>query len=424
MSERLYQINPALRVQEFDDAALTTRWLYELDDVRGRVQRLLVSAPMHHLLTAYARPRALAWTKSELQAEGWRESDGPALQALIRERCLPCRLLIPCGGDASVRRNAPEQPPRPTYMSLMVPVLGAATVNRAARHLQHLFAPVLMIPGAVAVLVALVALMQALSSEGRFAAASSADVLRALALGIVGVVVHELGHAAAAWRSGARRVSIGIGWYVCFPVAYADLSETWRMSRRERALIDIAGVYLQGLWIAGLMFWHSVSGHAALLVAALAGAISILWNMNPFLRMDGYWLASDLLGIANLREAARSSLAASWNRLRRRPVMAGRIRFGPRTTTALLGYGVLSTAFFAWMVVAAVDHFGEAALEALPRLAQDLRTSAWSRIGIADFWVLIGSFLWQVFMVVVLGRFLQVTAKRWWRRWSRGEPPA
>jgi putative peptide zinc metalloprotease protein len=285
MSELIYQINPALRIQVFDDASTATRWLYELEDGLGGVQRLVLSEKMHRLLSLFAEPRPIDWTDSELNAEGWKESDGPVLRALIGEQCLPARLVVALGSESGVAHNAPAQSKRPGYMSLMLPLLGPAVVNRLAGQLQRLFAPMLMIPGGLAIAVALLALMQALSEQGRFAAVSSSDVLKAVGLGVVGVVLHELGHAAAAWRSGARSVSIGVGWYVCFPVAYADLSETWRMSRRERALIDVAGVYMQGLWLTALMVWHVATDQAVLLVAALSAAMSILWNMNPFLRM-------------------------------------------------------------------------------------------------------------------------------------------
>jgi putative peptide zinc metalloprotease protein len=423
MNEPVYQINPALRIQVFDEAATATRWLYELDDGHGGVQRLVLPEKLHRLLSLFEIPRPLGWTESELKAEGWKESDGPTLQALVGEQCLPAKLVLALGGDAGVDHSAPAQAKRPGYMTLMLPLLGPAVVNRLAGQLQRLFAPTLMIPGGLIIMVALFALMQALSAEGRFAAVSSSDILSAVALGVVGVVVHELGHAAAAWRSGARNVSIGIGWYVCFPVAYADLSETWRMRRRERALIDIAGVYTQGLWISALMVWHAASGQAVLLVAALSGAVSIVWNMNPFLRMDGYWLASDLLGVANLRATARSSLANVWRRLRHRRNETQLKQFGPQTSAALLGYGILSSAFFAWMIVAAANHFGDAAIDSLPGYAKRLWASDWSGMGAADAWVLVGGFAWQIFMLFVLGRFLQLTATRWWQALSNARSP-
>ena len=424
MSELIYQINPALRIQKFDEAATTSRWLYELDDGHGRVQRLLLPGKMHRLLSLFANPRPLRWSASELHAEGWDETDGPALQVLLGEKCLPTKLMVPIDAEGGADHRAPAQARRPSYMSLMLPLLGPVVVNRIAGHLQRLFAPMLMIPAALIIAGALFALMRALSTEGRFAAVSSGDVLMTVGLGAIGVLLHELGHAAAAWRSGARAVTIGVGWYVCFPVAYADLSETWRMNRRERALIDVAGVYMQGLWVSALMVWHASSGHAVLLVAALSSTISILWNLNPFLRMDGYWLASDLLGVANLRATAQSLLADMWTRLRHRRDERKPAQFGPRTASALLAYAALSTTFFCWMLVAAANHFGYALIDSLPGYAQRLWASDWSQVGIADAWVLVGGFLWQLFILFILGRFLQITALRWWRQLTRSESTA
>jgi putative peptide zinc metalloprotease protein len=416
MNETLYQLNPALRIQAFDEAAALPRWLYELDDAAGRVQRLLVSQAMHRVLKAFDQPRPLAWSPAQLHAAGWTASDEPMLRQLLDERCLPSRLLVAQGVSASDSCLAPAQARRPSYMSLMLPVLGANAVARIASRLQRLFHPRAMIAGVAVGVLSLLTLLVVLSGEPRFATLASRDVLLAVGLGAFGVLLHELGHAAAAWRCGARSVSIGVGWYVCFPVAYAELSETWRMTRQQRALIDVAGIHLQALWVAALIGWHLIFGQAAVLVAASAGALSILWNMNPLLRMDGYWLVSDLLGIANLRETAKSELADFLRRRRGMPVAPS--RFGPRTRMAVVAYAVMSTLFFALMIVAASRHFGEAAVHAIPQLAQRVWNSDWAHMGAADRWVLGGGFLWQVFMLVVLGRFLQLTLQRGWRRRS------
>jgi len=418
MSEILYQINPTLRIQRFDEAAVVPRWLYELDDPAGRVQRLVVSSAMHRLLGAFESPRPLAWSGQDLLRGGWSDADAPMLRKLLDERCLPARLLIAQGELSDESRQAPVQARRPGYMSLMLPVLGVSAVGRLASRLQKVFHPWVMVPAVIVIVVAMVALMAALSRDGQFAALGSRDVLMAIGLGGLGVLLHELGHAAAAWRCGARSVSIGVGWYVCFPVAYAELSETWRMTRRQRVLIDVAGIHMQGLWVATLMTWHAASGEAVLLVAALSSALSILWNMNPLLRMDGYWLLSDLLGIPNLREAAKASLADFVRRRRGRAEHASASRFGPRTTAFVLVYGALSIVFFAWMIVAACRYFGDAALHAIPALAQRLWSSEWSQMGAADRGLLLGGLCWQLLMVVVLGRFLLMTLMRGWRNRS------
>jgi putative peptide zinc metalloprotease protein len=172
------------------------------------------------------------------------------------------------------------------------------------------------------------------------------------------------------------------------------------------------------------MAWHAASGHSVLLVAALSGAMSILWNMNPFLRMDGYWLASDLLGVANLRATAQSCLARAWRRQRYRRSERKPALFGPRTAATLLAYGILSSVFFTWMIVAAANHFGDAAIYSLPGYVKRLWSSDWSRMDVADVGVLVGGFLWQLLMLFVLGRFLQISAMGWWKRRSGPAPPA
>ena len=132
--------------------------------------------------------------------------------------------------------------------------------------------------------------------------------------------------------------------------------------------------------------------------------------------MDGYWLASDLLGIADLRQAAKASLSNWARRMCGMPQGGSPNRFNPRMAATLLAYGILSALFFAWMIFAACNHFGEAALNLIPQLAQRLWSSDWSRMDAADRWVLVGGFFWQLIMFVAIGRFLYLTGQRGWRR--------
>ncbi len=130
------------------------------------------------------------------------------------------------------------------------------------------------------------------------------DSLYVVVLIAAGLVFHELGHATAAFKYGCRRVDIGIGWYIYFIVFYAELSEAWQFGRHKRLVIDCAGGYFQtifGVLLWGLYLW---TGHFVFLSASALLALYSLFNLNPFFRMDGYWIASDLMNIKNLRYVA------------------------------------------------------------------------------------------------------------------------
>lgn len=144
--------------------------------------------------------------------------------------------------------------------------------------------------------------------NGDFSSQSSAftwqESIAVVLIIAMGLVFHELGHATAAYFYGCRRVDIGIGWYIYFIVFYAELSESWNLKPEKRLFIDAAGGYFQSvfgvaLWLIYLFTDQYIFFHAATMLALYSA-----FNMNPFFRMDGYWIASDYFKITNLRETA------------------------------------------------------------------------------------------------------------------------
>ena len=128
---------------------------------------------------------------------------------------------------------------------------------------------------------------------------------------------HELGHAITACRFGCRVPSMGVAFMVMWPVLYTDTSEVWKLrSRRARFAIGAAGVGAE-LLIAVLatLLWNFLpegpARSSAVLVATVTWITSLLINLNPFMRFDGYYLLCDLLGMDNLQD--RAFALARWH---------------------------------------------------------------------------------------------------------------
>lgn len=120
---------------------------------------------------------------------------------------------------------------------------------------------------------------------------------------------HELGHAAASYRFGVKPKEIGIGLYLIFPVLYTDVTEIWRLSKTKRVIVNLGGLYVQ-LLINLLLIWFLVSnfGYADRITISryliqLNVAMMVI-NTIPFLKLDGYWLYSDLFSLPNLQRQA------------------------------------------------------------------------------------------------------------------------
>lgn len=130
-------------------------------------------------------------------------------------------------------------------------------------------------------------------------------------LGITCVkIFHELGHAYTAKNYGVRVSAIGIAFIVFWPVLFTDITDAWRLSKRyQRLAISVAGICVE-LLLAGIstLGWAITEPgilHSIFFIIASATWISTLViNLNPAMRWDGYFLLSDLLGMDNLQPRA------------------------------------------------------------------------------------------------------------------------
>lgn len=131
--------------------------------------------------------------------------------------------------------------------------------------------------------------------------------------------LHEVGHAVTATRYGVRVAHMGVAMLVMFPMLYTDTSESWKLTNpRQRLAIASAGIITE-LAIAGLatLAWSLASDGALknglFFLATTSWVLTVLLNMSPFMRFDGYFILTDLLDFPNLHERS-GSLARTWMR--------------------------------------------------------------------------------------------------------------
>lgn len=132
-------------------------------------------------------------------------------------------------------------------------------------------------------------------------------------------VVHEFGHAFTAKRFGCRVPTMGVALLVMVPVLYTDVNEAWKLTaRRSRLAIALAGVTAElGCAAIALCAWgflpNGTARSVAFLVATSTWIATVLLNLSPFMRFDGYYVLSDFLETPNLHTRA-FALARWWMR--------------------------------------------------------------------------------------------------------------
>lgn len=143
------------------------------------------------------------------------------------------------------------------------------------------------------------------------------DVQNLLLMGLVLIVtksVHELGHGLMCKHFGGECHEIGFMFLVMTPAMYCNTSDSWTLPNRwHRIAIGAAGMYVEVIIasIATFVWWNTTPGtlhYLSLNAMFLCGISTILFNANPLLRYDGYYMLSDYLEIPNLSQKANRSL--------------------------------------------------------------------------------------------------------------------
>ena len=122
--------------------------------------------------------------------------------------------------------------------------------------------------------------------------------------------LHELGHAIVCKRFGVRCPDLGAFIVLGAPCVYCDVTESWRLPAPwQRAAVAAAGMYVELIVaaLASLVWLATVDGMVnivALQTMLICSVSTLLININPLMRFDGYYILSDLTNEANLRTRA------------------------------------------------------------------------------------------------------------------------
>jgi multidrug efflux pump subunit AcrA (membrane-fusion protein) len=155
---------------------------------------------------------------------------------------------------------------------------------------------------------------------------------------------HELAHGLTCKRYGGEVHEVGFLLIFFTPCFYCNVSDAWLLREKSKRLwVTLAGGYFElFFWSLTVFIWRvtvpdSLVNYLAFIVMTACG-VQTLFNFNPLLKLDGYYLLSDWLEIPNLQERAGQYVKS---RLRRLLWGAARPEPDERGRT-LLTYGLVS----------------------------------------------------------------------------------
>lgn len=150
-----------------------------------------------------------------------------------------------------------------------------------------------------------------------FKAKTLADIAQFWLLATVVMCIHEIGHGLTTKHYGARVMAMGFALIYLTPAFYTDTSEgEVKGDRYQRLMITVSGVWVEMMicTVATIVWWGTAPGTAvhdfAYLVILITGIAVILINWNPLMKLDGYYILTELLGIVDLKEVSTVFVSA------------------------------------------------------------------------------------------------------------------
>jgi putative peptide zinc metalloprotease protein len=246
---------------------------------------------------------------AELSERVQRDLPPEDVQYLVDEK------LKPLGVVAQADGSQPEQPKVDPLLALK---FRAALVPKSVtRALTTVFLPLFHPLSIALVLGALIAVdvwffvFHGVAQPLRELAYNPVLLLMVLGLVVLATALHEIGHATATRYGGAEPGVMGAGIYIVWPAFYTDVTDAYRLDRKGRLRVDLGGIYFNCVFVLLVTAAYFATGFEPLLVLILVQHMQIFQQLLPFLRLDGYYILSDLTGVPDLFARIKPTLQSA-----------------------------------------------------------------------------------------------------------------
>jgi putative peptide zinc metalloprotease protein len=218
-------------------------------------------------------------------------------------RHLVAAKLLPLGVVAD--EAAPPTPPTANPL-LALRARGTLLPERAANAAGALLRPLFHGPVVVAVVGCVLAVdywlfaVHGLGGGIQQVLRDPVDLLVVLGLTVVSAAFHECGHATGCRYGGARPGVVGVGIYLIWPSFFTNVTDSYRLSRAGRLRTDLGGLYFNLIFMLALAGLYAATSAEVLLLVIAITHLEMLEQLLPFVRFDGYFILSDLVGVPDL----------------------------------------------------------------------------------------------------------------------------
>jgi len=175
-------------------------------------------------------------------------------------------------------------------------------------------------------------------------------------------ICHEFGHGLSCKKFGGECHEMGFMMLVFTPCLYCNVSDSWMLPNKwQRVFIGAAGMYVELILasFATFLWWFSEDGmfrFLCLSVMFICSVSTVVFNGNPLLRFDGYYITMDTLEIPNLRQKS-SEILKRWFQKNCLGLELQDNPFLPTRNLAMFGIYTVASFIYRWVVAFGIIMF-------------------------------------------------------------------
>jgi hypothetical protein len=227
-----------------------------------------------------------------------RQVEPDMVATLVGKQLRPLGLVAPADG------TAPELKKVDPLLALKFRT--KVVPQRIVRALTTVFRPLFIPPVVVVVVLAFAALdvwlfgMHGISQSLRRVIYDPSLLFMLVGGVVVATAFHEIGHATGTRYGGAEPGVMGVGVYIVWPAFYTDITDAYRLGKAGRLRADMGGMYFNAVFALAVAGVYAVTRFEPLLLLIVLQTFTIIQQSLPLLRLDGFYIISDLTGVPDM----------------------------------------------------------------------------------------------------------------------------